>query len=109
MDDLLAGDRNRASVVARPPLSGGQRPSFPWGFEQLDQVACGILEQDLPAALTGDDVVAEVRPGAAQGLNLAGEVFDLELDPVPAARLGAPPVRHGLACAASSRRVQQQT
>ena len=34
------------------------------GLEELDRVAGGIVEQDLPAARAADDVVAEVSPAA---------------------------------------------
>ena len=35
-------------------------------LEQLDQIAGGILEQDLRPAGPGHDLVAEVDPGGAQ-------------------------------------------
>jgi hypothetical protein len=51
--------------------------SVPWGLEKFDGVAGGVLEQDLLAAPAADDLVAEVRPRVAQGLNLASEIVDL--------------------------------
>ena len=80
----------------------------PWGFEKLDGVAGGILEQDLLAAPALDDLIAEASPRVSFGPNLPGEVVDLQLDAVPAARLGLPAVGHGLACTASAGLVQQE-
>ena len=37
-------------------------------MEELDRVAGGIVEQDLPAAGAADDVVAKRQPGGAQAL-----------------------------------------
>src|SRR5215211_7119539 len=82
--------------------------SVPWRFEKFDEVAGGVLKQDLLAAPATDDLVAKVRPRVAYGPNLAGEVVDLQLDAVPAARLGFPAVGHGLACPASAGLVQQE-
>src|SRR5215208_6771729 len=82
--------------------------SVPWRFEKFDEVAGGVLKQDLLAAPATDDLVAKVRPRVAYGPNLAGEIVDLQLDAVPAARLGLPAVGHGLACPASAGLVQQE-
>src|SRR5215216_2874397 len=82
--------------------------SVPWRFEKFDEVAGGILKQDLLAAPATDDLVAKVRPRVAYGPNLAGEIVDLQLDAVPAARLGLPAVGHGLARSAGTRLVQQE-
>jgi len=54
------------------------------GLEQLDDVAGGILEQDLLAAWIGDDVVAERQAGGAEPLDLGRDVLDDEVDLVPA-------------------------
>src|SRR5215204_3920493 len=82
--------------------------SVPWGLEKLDGVAGRVLEQDLLSASALDDLVAEVRPSIAHSLDFAGEIIDLELDAVPAARLGLTSVGHGLACSARAGLVQQK-
>ena len=61
-------------ISARPPLRrlcglGAGR------LEELDRVAGGIVEQDLLAAGTAHDVVAEGQPRGAQPVDLAGEVL----------------------------------
>jgi hypothetical protein len=91
--------------------AGGPRLLVPggWRLEQLDGVAGGVIQQDLLATKPGHDVVAELRPRVAQGLDLAVKVVDLELDAVPAARLGPATIRHGLGGpAGSARSVHQQ-
>src|SRR5207237_4188285 len=78
-------------------------------FEQLDGVARGIVEQDLPAAVAHDDLVPESDARRPQFLDFAAQIVDLELDAVPAARLGLASIGHRLACAAAAaRRAQQQ-
>ena len=44
----------------------GARSSRAWGFEKFDGAAGGVIEQDLLAAETTHDVVAEVCPRVAQ-------------------------------------------
>ncbi len=67
----------------------------------------GVVQQDLLAAPTRHDGVAESATGLAQGLHFPVEVGDLELDAVPAARLGLPPVWHRLSSTARTRRSVQ--
>src|SRR5919106_193637 len=93
-------------AVGRLPRTASA--SDPWGFEKLDGIAGGVLKQDLLAASAANDLVEEVRPRLAQGLDLASEIIDLELDAVPAARLGLMSVGHGLACSAGAGLVQQE-
>ena len=81
--------------------------SLPPRLEELDGVAGGILEEDLGPAWPGHDVVAEMNPRRAEPLNLCREVFDNEVDSVPATRTGLTAIRHrapGGAC----RSAQQQ-
>ena len=59
-------------------------------LEELDGVARRVLDEDLPAADAGDDLVAEARARGAQTLDRRLEVVDLEREPVPAARARAP-------------------
>ena len=65
-------------------------------LEEFDRIACRVVEQDLFAAVANNNIIAEVRPGLAQRLDFAGKVRDLELNPVPAARLWRTTIRHGL-------------
>src|SRR5262245_15479813 len=64
------------------------------GLEELDDVAGGVLEQDLLAAGSLQDVVAEPGARVAQARDFGVDVVDDQVDAVPAAgaRLGA--VRH---------------
>jgi hypothetical protein len=64
------------------------------GAEQLNRVARWILEQDLLAPRTGDDVVSERHAFGAQTLDLGLDVVHHELDTVPAPRARLLPVRH---------------
>src|SRR5215211_453781 len=63
-------------------------------LEQLDRIASGILEQDLLAARPTDDVVAKRQAGGTQPLDLRRDVFDDEVDAVPAPRLRGAAVGH---------------
>src|SRR5215218_435626 len=74
--------------------------SSPGGLEQLDHVAGGVLQQDLGATGSGDDVVAEPAAGGAQPLDLAGQVVHLQVQAVPAAGDGPGAVGHGAAAGA---------
>src|SRR5262249_53822521 len=86
-----------------PLVVGGE------GLEQLDQIAGRILDQDLPDAHPGDDVVAEACALAAQLADGARQVFDPQGDPVPAARPGQRAVRHrGTAARAAAGDAEQQ-
>src|SRR5215218_566459 len=49
-----------------------------------------------------------MRPRLAQDFDLASEIIDLELDAVPAARLGLTSVGHGLARSTDAGLVQQE-
>ena len=102
---ILPGQRNGLRG-----LQGGiaTRASGAWRLKQLDGVASRIIQQDLLATKPAHDVVAELRPRLAQGLDLPVEVIDLQLDAVPAARLGFASVGHGLGGPAGSARCIQQ-
>ncbi len=52
-------------------------------LEQLNGIAGRVVEQDLRAAGSGDDVVAEVHAGLAEAFDLGREVVDDEVDAVP--------------------------
>ena len=55
-------------------------------LEQLDRVAGRILQEDLLAAGSRDDVVAECHSGAAQTVDLGFDVVDEQMNAVPPAR-----------------------
>src|SRR5215218_5438810 len=65
------------------------------GLEQFHHVAGGVLQQDLGATGSGDDVVAEPAAGGAKPLDLAGQVVHLQVQAVPAAGDGPGAVGHG--------------
>src|SRR2546430_1632607 len=69
------------------------------GLEQFDGVAGRVFEEDLLAAQSRHDVIAEGDILPAQPLDGAFDVRDLEREPVPASRLGSCPVGHRLAAA----------
>jgi hypothetical protein len=56
---------------------GAAAGASPGGLEQLDHVAGGVLQQNLRATRSGDDVVAEPAAGGAEPVDLAGQVGDL--------------------------------
>jgi hypothetical protein len=60
-------------------------------LEEFDDVAGGVLEQDLLTAWSFEDVVAEPCTGVAESGHFGIDVVDDEMDAVPAAgsRLGA--------------------
>src|SRR5215831_16431078 len=64
------------------------------GLEEFDDVAGGVLEQDLFAAWSFEDVVAEQSPGVAETGDLGIDVVDDEVDAVPAARRRLGAIRH---------------
>src|SRR5207245_9122627 len=64
------------------------------GLEQLDDVAGGILEQDLRSARPGDDLVAGPQAGLAKPVDLSAQVRDHELDAVPASWRGPLAIGH---------------
>ncbi len=72
VDVNTAPPRRWALASAHPPrdrLVRLERRLRPCGLEQLDRVARRVVEQDLLAARTDDDVVAKVRPDSAQRLD----------------------------------------
>src|SRR5437867_7765435 len=79
------------------------------GFKQFDGITCRVVEQDLPSAHAGDNVVAEMDSRLAKRLDFTREVGDLELYAVPAAWLGLATIGHGLGgTPGTDRRVQQE-
>src|SRR6476661_7732297 len=72
------------TAARRRPRSGEASPRS--RLEQLDDVPGRVEQQDLLAARTFDDVVAELRPRVAQPRDLGDDVVDVEVDAVPATR-----------------------
>src|SRR5262245_2081291 len=64
------------------------------GVRRAQRMARRVVEKDLLATEAGDNVVAEAGTRLLQRADLAGKVIDLELNPVPTARLGLASVRH---------------
>ena len=54
------------------------------GFEEFDQVARGVGEQDLMPAGAGDHVAVEGQSGAAQPVDLGVQVVHDQVDAVAA-------------------------
>ena len=80
------------------------------GLEQFDGISGRVLEQDLLAAHSNHDVIAEVGAFPTKRLDDGRKIRDLKREPVPAARLGDAAIRHSLATTRPSpRRAQYQT
>jgi hypothetical protein len=61
-------DASSAAGSAGPMVGGseaGTRRSGAGGLEQFDDVAGGVLQEDLRAAGAGDDLIAEAESGVA--------------------------------------------
>src|SRR5262245_44533893 len=76
-------------------------------LEELDDVAGGVQEQDLPAAGSLDDVVAEPCTGVAEAGHLGIDVVDDQMDAVPAAGSWLGAIRHRPPCGAARSAEQQ--
>src|SRR5258708_14669194 len=63
-------------------------------LEQLDEVPCGVDGENLCAAGTGHDLVAEPNPLPGEAGDLAVEVVDDEVDAVPSTGAGSFAIRH---------------
>jgi hypothetical protein len=72
----LIGGQARRRLVGSDRRPGG-RQLFARRLEELDRVAGGVLEEDLPAVRPANDVVAEREPGRAQPLHLCRDVVGL--------------------------------
>jgi len=57
---------------------------------QLDRIAIRILDLHLLAARANLDVIAKDNVRRPELLDVTGEIFDIDYDPVPSARLLAP-------------------
>src|SRR5207237_1221308 len=68
-------------------------------LEELDRIPGRVVDQDLSAADSRHDVIAEADAGSAQPFNGFGEIRDFDREPVPAPGFGQPAVGHGLAAA----------
>jgi hypothetical protein len=63
-------------------------------LEELDDVTGGVQQENLLAAGSFNDVVAELGPGIAELDDLGVDVVDEEVDAVPATRSGLGAVGH---------------
>ena len=75
-------------------------------LEEFDGVARWILDEDLAAARSLDDLTTEARPGSSETLNGRVEIRNDDLEPIP-----SPGLRNatGLARAAYARLVEKQS
>ena len=69
---------------AGPSCETGLAAGSAVGLEQLNRVPGRVIEQDLPAADPGDDVITERDPSTAQPVDNLLQVGDLERDAIPA-------------------------
>src|SRR5262245_20774525 len=69
-------------------------------MEEFNGVAGGVLEENLPAADSNDDLVAKMGSRLAQPLHGCGEVVDFDGKSIPPTRLGLGAIRHGLSASA---------
>ena len=76
------------------------RARLPRGLEELHDIAIWVLEQDLLSAWSFHDLVPEAKASALHFLDACLNVLELDDKAIPTSRLGPPPVRHRLGCAA---------
>src|SRR5262245_8206830 len=109
--DARAPTRRSADLAVRVSLlrSPARARRLSARLEQLDRIAGGVVDDDLLSSGTLEDVAAEVDLRVPQPLDLGRQVLDVDDDAIPAARLGLPPVTHGLRGATRAvRRAQDQ-
>src|SRR5829696_5818537 len=82
--------------------------SVPRRLEQFDGITRGVLQQNLPASVARHDLVPEPMARRLEPFDHAREIVHLDLDAVPPAWGGNTAIRHGLACAACSRPIEQK-
>src|SRR3954471_23752721 len=81
-DPGRARARSSGAAGGALPRVGSRHWSATGGLEELDRIARGVVEHDLPAARPADDVVAEGHSGAAQAGDVAVDVIDDEVEAV---------------------------
>src|SRR4051812_4717479 len=74
--------RPHSRATTRSGTGSATRGLGPGRLKELDRVAGRILEQDLLAARSGHDVVAERHARGAQAFDLGSDVVDDEVDAV---------------------------
>src|SRR5215471_9886482 len=84
-----------------PVPHGGDPSGLLLGLEQFDRIAGGVVENDLRAARTGDDVVAELESRVTEALEFSGQILHLIMNTVPAAGYRFATIGHGPASGAS--------
>jgi hypothetical protein len=75
-------------------ISAGPVQSAARRLKQLDEIAGGILQQDLRSARAAHDIVAELDAGGAQPRDLGRNIIDDEMNAVPSAGTGASAIGH---------------
>jgi hypothetical protein len=64
-------------------------------LEQLNGVARGVVENDLRATRSSDDIIAELESRATKAFELSGKVLDLYVNTIPSPRNRLATVWHG--------------
>ena len=81
--------RRRISPLDPPPRRLGPRLGAP-RLEEFNWIARWILDEDLAAAGSLDDLTSELRPLSSETLNGRVEIRNHDLEPIPPTRLGNP-------------------
>jgi hypothetical protein len=66
---------SRATVASDARAGDGPAPRVgrsAGGLEELDRVAGGVIDEDLPSARAGHDVVAKLTPASVAGVEVDG-------------------------------------
>src|SRR5262249_40427346 len=93
--NFLPGPAPAASCLANLASSSAARVRSAAGrLKQLDEIAGGVLQQDLRSARPAHDVVAELDAGGAQPGDLGRNIVHDEMNAVPPPRTRANAIRH---------------
>src|SRR6266852_4530094 len=99
--------RRDFDTLPQSPCRSAAPLSLPPRLKELDRVARRVVQQALRTARSGHDVATELNPGRAESIDLSREVFDDEVDAVPAPRTGPASIGHGAASRARRSAEQQ--
>ena len=77
-----------ADSLQPPEVAFANAYSLATWLEQFDRVARGIVDQNLFAARTRNDLTAKVRTGLCQPLHQQYKIVSFKHQPIPAARRG---------------------
>jgi hypothetical protein len=64
-------------------------------LEQLNGVARGVVENDLRASGSSDDVIAELESSSSKAFDLSAKVFDVYVNTIPSPRNRLATIGHG--------------